>query len=230
MDQAFRDAMTAGYALSEPGLVIGSPMHDGEVFNDARVAGRPVHPEPARPDRRRHRDGQDQDAPAARRTTLQAGRARLRRRHQGRPDRPRRPGRSDQPEAPGTGHLARAGTSRRPATRSSSCRCRASWAPRSGRPSTRSARCCMGKVLGLNDTQTSILALIFKYCDDNSLPLLDLKDLVATLKFLSSDEGKPILADYGGMSSASRRACSCARSSCWSRRAPTSSSASRSSR
>jgi Predicted ATPase len=37
MDQAFREAMTAGYALSEPGLVIGSPMRDGEVFNDARV-------------------------------------------------------------------------------------------------------------------------------------------------------------------------------------------------
>ncbi|MFL5688807.1 MAG: helicase HerA-like domain-containing protein [Chloroflexota bacterium] len=61
----------------------------------------------------------------------------------------------------------------------------------------------LGKVLDLNDTQTSILALVFKYCDDNDLPLLDLKDLSATLKFLSSDEGKPILADYGGMSSAS---------------------------
>src|SRR3954462_11924964 len=61
----------------------------------------------------------------------------------------------------------------------------------------------LGKVLDLNETQTSILALVFKYCDDNDLPLLDLKDLTATLKFLSSDEGKPILADYGGMSSAS---------------------------
>jgi uncharacterized protein len=61
----------------------------------------------------------------------------------------------------------------------------------------------LGKVLDLNETQTSILALIFKYCDDNDLPLLDLKDLEATLKYLSSDEGKPILAEYGGMSSAS---------------------------
>jgi hypothetical protein len=58
-------------------------------------------------------------------------------------------------------------------------------------------------VLDLNDTQTSILALVFKYCDDNDLPLLDLKDLTAVLKFLASDEGKPILADYGGMSPAS---------------------------
>jgi uncharacterized protein len=60
----------------------------------------------------------------------------------------------------------------------------------------------LGKVLNLNDTQTSVLALIFKYCDDNGLPLLDLKDLTATLKFLSSDEGKPSLLDYGGMSTA----------------------------
>ena len=61
----------------------------------------------------------------------------------------------------------------------------------------------LGKVLDLNDTQTSILALVFKYCDDNDLPLLDLADLQTTLKFLSSDESKPILKDYGGMSSAS---------------------------
>jgi uncharacterized protein len=61
----------------------------------------------------------------------------------------------------------------------------------------------LGKVLDLNETQTSILALIFKYCDDNELPLLDLKDLSATLKFFDSEEGKPYLEEYGGMSSAS---------------------------
>ncbi|HEX5465695.1 MAG TPA: helicase HerA-like domain-containing protein [Candidatus Limnocylindrales bacterium] len=61
----------------------------------------------------------------------------------------------------------------------------------------------LGKVLDLNETQTSILSMVFKYCDDNQLPLLDLKDLQETLKFLSSDAGKPALADYGGMSPAS---------------------------
>ena len=61
----------------------------------------------------------------------------------------------------------------------------------------------LGKVLDLNETQTSILTLIFKYCDDNSYPLLDLKDLAETLKYLSSDDGKGALADYGGMSAAS---------------------------
>src|SRR2546421_9001470 len=60
----------------------------------------------------------------------------------------------------------------------------------------------LGKVLDLNETQTSILALVFKYCDDNSLPLLDLADLATTLKFLSSDEGQPILDDYVGKSAA----------------------------
>ena len=43
----------------------------------------------------------------------------------------------------------------------------------------------LGKVLDLNDTQTSILSLIFSYCDDNHLPLLDLTDLVPTLRFLA---------------------------------------------
>ena len=31
MDQAFHDAMAAGYALTEPGVVLGSPMLDGEL-------------------------------------------------------------------------------------------------------------------------------------------------------------------------------------------------------
>ena len=60
----------------------------------------------------------------------------------------------------------------------------------------------LGRVLDLNDTQTSVLSLVFKYCDDNALPLLDLKDLTTTLKFLGSDEGKAVLADYGGIAPA----------------------------
>ena len=37
MDQAFRDEMAAGYALTEPSLVIGRPMLGGEVDNGAQV-------------------------------------------------------------------------------------------------------------------------------------------------------------------------------------------------
>ena len=61
----------------------------------------------------------------------------------------------------------------------------------------------LGKVLDLNETQTSILSLVFRYCDDQHLPLLDLADLRTTLKFLGSDEGKAVLEDLGGISSAS---------------------------
>lgn len=31
----------------------------------------------------------------------------------------------------------------------------------------------LSKILGLNDTQSSIMSIIFKYCDDKALPLLD---------------------------------------------------------
>ena len=57
----------------------------------------------------------------------------------------------------------------------------------------------LAKVLGLNDTQTSVLSLVFKYCDDKRLLLLDLSDLRSVLQYLS-DEGAADLKDYGGMS------------------------------
>jgi uncharacterized protein len=60
----------------------------------------------------------------------------------------------------------------------------------------------LSKVLGLNDTQTSVLTLVFRICDDQGLPLLDFADLRAVLKYLQSDAGKPILAEMGGMTSA----------------------------
>ena len=47
----------------------------------------------------------------------------------------------------------------------------------------------LSKILGLNDTQGGIVALIFKYCDDNQLPLLDLKDFIKVLQYIG-DEGK----------------------------------------
>ncbi|HET9851062.1 MAG TPA: helicase HerA-like domain-containing protein [Candidatus Limnocylindrales bacterium] len=61
----------------------------------------------------------------------------------------------------------------------------------------------LGKVLDLNETQTSILSLVFRYCDDQHLPLLDLADLRTTLKFLGSDDGKAVLEELGGISPAS---------------------------
>src|SRR4051812_30394840 len=57
----------------------------------------------------------------------------------------------------------------------------------------------LAKVLNLNDTQSSVLSLVFKYCDDKGLLLLDLSDLRAVLQHLTGD-GADELADYGGMS------------------------------
>ena len=58
----------------------------------------------------------------------------------------------------------------------------------------------LSKVLGLNEVQESSLGLVFYYADNNGLPLLDLKDLVALLKFLTSDDGKDELKEIGGVS------------------------------
>jgi DNA helicase HerA-like ATPase len=59
----------------------------------------------------------------------------------------------------------------------------------------------LGKVLDLTDTQQSVLAMVFQYCDDKSLPLLDFKDLRDVLQYLGG-EGKADLKQYGGMSPA----------------------------
>ena len=59
----------------------------------------------------------------------------------------------------------------------------------------------LAKVLGLNSTQTSVLSLVFKYCDDKGLLLLDFSDLRAVLQYLTG-EGAGELKDYGGMSKA----------------------------
>ena len=61
----------------------------------------------------------------------------------------------------------------------------------------------LSKILGLNDTQGGVIALIFKYCDDNKLPLLDLKDFIKVLQYIG-DEGKAeIEKAYGKISTTS---------------------------
>ena len=61
----------------------------------------------------------------------------------------------------------------------------------------------LSKILGLNDTQGGFVAMIFKYCDDNKLPLLDLKDFIKVLQYVS-DEGKADMEkDYGKISTTS---------------------------
>lgn len=57
----------------------------------------------------------------------------------------------------------------------------------------------LSKVLGLNETQTSVLTLVFRYCDDRGLLLIDFSDLRAVLQYLSA-EGVAELKDYGSIS------------------------------
>jgi uncharacterized protein len=59
------------------------------------------------------------------------------------------------------------------------------------------------KILGLNDTQGGIVAMIFKYCDDNKLPLLDLKDFIKVLQLVGNEGKDELQATYGNISATS---------------------------
>lgn len=59
------------------------------------------------------------------------------------------------------------------------------------------------KILGLNDTQIGVISLIFKYCDDNQLPLLDLDDIKKVLQFAMNEGKEEITSEYGSISKAS---------------------------
>jgi len=59
----------------------------------------------------------------------------------------------------------------------------------------------LSKILDLNDTQAGVLAILFKYADDKSLPMLDLNDLKKVLTYLSEGEGaEEIKESYGKIS------------------------------
>lgn len=59
------------------------------------------------------------------------------------------------------------------------------------------------KILELNDTQSGLVSVIYKYCDDNDLPLIDMKDFKKVLSFISEEGKKEFEAEYGKISSAS---------------------------
>jgi hypothetical protein len=61
----------------------------------------------------------------------------------------------------------------------------------------------LSKILELNDTQASFVSLIYKYCDDTQLPLLDLKDFKRVLQFISNEGKQEIEKHYGSISTTS---------------------------
>ena len=60
----------------------------------------------------------------------------------------------------------------------------------------------LARALGLNETQEATLSLIFSWADAEGLALIDLTDLRATLQYLTSPAGKPILTEIGGVAQA----------------------------
>lgn len=59
------------------------------------------------------------------------------------------------------------------------------------------------KMLGLNDTQSGVMSILFKYADDHQLALIDLADIKELIKHVSSDSAPNFKAEYGQISSAS---------------------------
>jgi len=60
----------------------------------------------------------------------------------------------------------------------------------------------LGRILNLNEIQSSVLAMVFKIADDNGLLLLDLKDLRSMVKFVG-EQADQFKTEYGNISTAS---------------------------
>jgi uncharacterized protein len=56
------------------------------------------------------------------------------------------------------------------------------------------------RILDLNDTQAGVVSVIFKYCDDNKMPLLDLKDIKKVINYITEEGKEEIEASYGKIS------------------------------
>jgi DNA helicase HerA-like ATPase len=61
----------------------------------------------------------------------------------------------------------------------------------------------LSKILGLNDTQGGLVSIIFKYSDDNKLPLLNLQDFIKVLQYISNEGKADMQKMYGNISSTS---------------------------
>ncbi|MFQ3296891.1 MAG: DNA helicase HerA-like ATPase [Patiriisocius sp.] len=61
----------------------------------------------------------------------------------------------------------------------------------------------LSRILDLTETQSGIVAIIFKYCDDHKLALLDIKDFKKILQYITNEGREEIQAEYGRVSAAS---------------------------
>jgi DNA helicase HerA-like ATPase len=56
------------------------------------------------------------------------------------------------------------------------------------------------RILDLNDTQSGVMSIIFKYCDDNKMPLLDVKDIKKVINYITEEGKEEITDSYGKIS------------------------------
>ena len=56
------------------------------------------------------------------------------------------------------------------------------------------------RILNLNDTQAGVVSVIFKYCDDHKMPLLDLKDIKKVINYITEEGKDEIEESYGKIS------------------------------
>lgn len=61
----------------------------------------------------------------------------------------------------------------------------------------------LSRILDLTATQEGIVAVLFKYCDDENLPLLDLDDFKKVLQYATGEGREEFKAQYGRISSSS---------------------------
>ncbi|BFP41973.1 DUF853 family protein [Flavobacteriaceae bacterium GF1] len=61
----------------------------------------------------------------------------------------------------------------------------------------------LSRILDLTVTQEGIVAVVFKYCDDHKLPLLDLNDFKKVLQYATGEGKKEFQKDYGRISTSS---------------------------
>ena len=59
------------------------------------------------------------------------------------------------------------------------------------------------KILELNDTQSGFVSLIFKWCDDEQMPLVDLKDFKKVLQYITNEGKQKVQEVYGNISATS---------------------------
>ena len=59
------------------------------------------------------------------------------------------------------------------------------------------------RIIDATDAQSGIISILFKYCDDNKLPLLDLKDFKKVLQYATNEGRAEMQESYGRISTAS---------------------------